>query len=158
MKKLLSLIAFSLLFTLPILSEVSTTSSIRGDVNVGSATIAVKNMSTGQTKNITADADGNFSASFLPIGGPYTVSVSAPGYRSESIDGIILILNDITNLNVDLLSSGADLEEVVVTASKGVSRIKIGTGTFLDRQAMDGVPTINRSIADFAKFDPRVSI
>ncbi len=158
MNKLLSLVAFSFLFTLPVLSEVSTTSSIRGDVNVGAATIVIKNTSTGGTKNITADADGNFSASFLPIGGPYTVSVSAPGYRSESIDGIILILNDTTNLRVDLLSSGADLEEVVVTASKGVARIKVGTGTFLDRAAMDGIPTVNRSIADFAKLDPRVSI
>ena len=143
MNKLLSLLAFSLLFTLPILSEVSTTSSIRGDVNVGAATIVIKNTSTGGTKNITADADGNFSASFLPIGGPYTVSVSAPGYRSESIDGIILILNDTTNLRVDLLSSGADLEEVVVTASKGVARIKVGTGTFPVSYTHLTLPTTN---------------
>ena len=158
MNKLRNLLVFSLLFTVPAFTEVSTTSSIRGDVNVGSATVVIKNTSTGATKNITADAEGNFSASFLPIGGPYTVSVSAPGYRSESVDGIILILNDTTNLKVDLLSNSTDLEEVVVTASRGVARIKVGTGTFLDRTAMDGVPTVNRSIADFAKFDPRVSI
>jgi hypothetical protein len=34
----------------------------------------------------------------------------------------------------------------------------MGTGTFLDRDALDGIPTVNRSIADFAKLDPRVSI
>ena len=158
MNKLSFLLTISLLFALPVFSEVSTTSSIRGDVNVGSAAIVIKNTTTGATKRITADADGNFSASFLPIGGPYTVSVSAPGYRSESLDGIILILNDTTNLTVDLLSTDVDLEEVVVTASRGVARIKVGTGTFLDRAAMDGIPTVNRSIADFAKMDPRVSI
>ena len=34
----------------------------------------------------------------------------------------------------------------------------MGSGTFLDLEAIDGIPTINRSIADIAKMDPRVSI
>ena len=158
MNKLRHLLVFSLLFTIPVFSEVGTTSSIRGNVNVASAQITIKNTSTGIVKRVTPNDDGTFSASFLPVGGPYTLAASAPGYRSESVEGLFLILNDTTNVSIELLSASGDLEEVVVTASKGGVRIKVGTGTFLDRAAMDGIPTINRSVADFAKIDPRVSI
>ncbi|MDB9896099.1 TonB-dependent receptor, partial [Gammaproteobacteria bacterium] len=158
MNKLRHLLVFSLLFAIPVFSEVGTTSAIRGNVNVASAEITIKNTSTGVTKRVNPNDDGSFSASFLPVGGPYTLSASAAGYQSESVEGIFLILNDTTNISIDLLSTSSDLEEVVVTASRGVARIKVGTGTFLDRAAMDGIPTINRSVADFAKLDPRVSI
>ena len=158
MNKLRHLLVFSLLFAIPVFSEVGTTSAIRGNVNVASAEITIKNTSTGVTKRVNPNDDGSFSASFLPVGGPYTLSASAAGYQSASVEGIFLILNDTTNISIDLLSTSSDLEEVVVTASRGVARIKVGTGTFLDRAAMDGIPTINRSVADFAKLDPRVSI
>jgi len=158
MNKLRNLLVFSLLFAIPAFADVDTTASIRGNVNVASASINIKNNSTGVNKKVTPNSDGSFSASFLAVGGPYTVSATAPGYQSESVEGIFLILNDTTNISVELVSSASNLEEVVVTAARGVGRIKVGTGTFLDRAAMDGIPTINRSVADFAKLDPRVSI
>ena len=145
-----------LLISVPAFAEVETTSSIRGTVNVAGATVEITNQSTGQTKSVTAGTTGNFSASFLKVGGPYSVSASAPGYARESVDGLFLVLNESTNISITLVST-ADVEEVVTTASRAGS-IKVGTGTLLDRTAMDGVPTINRSVADFAKLDPRVSI
>ena len=77
----------------------------------------------------------------------------APGYGTESVDGLFLVLNETTNIEITLFSS-EDLEEVVTIGSKA-GTIKVGTGTSLDRFAMDGVPTINRSVADFAKLDPK---
>ena len=118
MNKLRHLLVFSLLFAIPVFSEVGTTSSIRGNVNVASAEITIKNTSTGVTKRVNPNDDGSFSASFLPVGGPYTLSASAAGYQSESVEGIFLILNDTTNISIDLLSTSSDLEEVVVTAQK----------------------------------------
>ena len=145
-----------LLISVPVFSEVETTSSIRGTVNVAGATVSITNESTGQSKSVTSGSSGTFSASFLKVGGPYSVSASAPGYSTESVDGLFLILNETTSVSITLASAD-DLEEVVTVASKAGS-IKIGTGTALDRAAMDGVPTINRSVGDFAKLDPRVSI
>ena len=69
-----------ILISVPVLSEVETTSSIRGTVNVVGATVEITNQSTGQSKSVTAGATGGFSASFLKVGGPYSVSASAPGY------------------------------------------------------------------------------
>ena len=143
-------------FSLPFYADVDTTSGMRGSVNVGGATIVAEHTPTGITKTTTAGSSGSFSLSFLPIGGPYTVDVSAPGYDSETIDGLYLSLGDPLNFGVTLRSSSA-ADEVVVTG-KAVSAFKMGTSTLMTRADMDAVPTINRSVADFAKMDPRVSV
>ena len=142
--------------SLPTFSDVDTTSGMRGSVNVSGATIVAEHTPTGITKTTTAGSSGSFSLSFLPIGGPYTVKVSAPGYDSESLSGLYLSLGDPLSFSVTLTSSSA-ADEVVVTA-KPAEAFKMGTSTLLNREAMDAVPTINRSVADFAKMDPRVSV
>ena len=144
------------IFSLPFYADVDTTSGMRGSVNVGGATIVAEHTPTGITKTTTAGSSGSFSLSFLPIGGPYSVEVSAPGYDSESIDGLYLSLGDPLNFGITLRSSSA-ADEVVVTG-KAVSAFKMGTSTLMTRADMDAVPTINRSVADFAKMDPRVSV
>ena len=144
------------LFSLPFYADVDTTSGMRGSVNVGGATIVAEHTPTGITKTTTAGNSGSFSLSFLPIGGPYTVKVSAPGYDSESINGLYLSLGDPLSFGVTLRSSSA-ADEVVVTG-QAAAAFKMGTSTLMTRADMDAVPTINRSVADFAKMDPRVSV
>ena len=90
------------------------------------------------------------------MGGPYTVKITAPGYDSESIDGLYLNLGDPLSFGVTLTSSSA-ADEIVVTA-KPAEAFKMGTSTVLTRDDMNAIPTINRSVADFAKMDPRVSV
>ena len=82
--------------------------------------------------------------------------MSAQGYNSESIDGLYLTLGDPLSFGVTLTGSGA-ADEIVVTA-KPAEAFKMGTSTVLTRDDMNAVPTINRSVADFAKMDPRVSV
>ena len=141
--------------SLPVFSDVDTTSGMRGSVNVSGATITAEHTPTGITKTTSAGSSGSFSLSFLPLGGPYTLEVSASGYRSESIDGLYLNLGDPLSVNITLTSTTVDMVEVT---GKAPSAFKIGTGTLLTRTDMDNVPTINRSVADFAKMDPRVTV
>ena len=143
------------IFTTSTFAEVETTSSIRGEVNVSGAVITATHTPTGSTKSKTA-TDGGFYLSNLLIGGPYDITVSAPGYGTQSISDVFLVLNETTNLDVTLVSD--NLEEITVTAAANQGSIRMGSGTFLDRDAIDGIPTVNRSIADIAKIDPRVTI
>ena len=149
---------FSSIFclSLPVFSDVDTTSGMRGSVNVSGATVEAEHTPTGITKTTTTSSTGSFSISFLPLGGPYTVKVSAPGYNSESIDGLFLSLGDPLSFGVTLTSTTA-ADEIIVTA-KPAEAFKMGTSTILTREDMDAVPTINRQVADFAKMDPRVSV
>jgi len=150
------LTALLLFSTSSVFAEVETTSSLRGVVNVAGAVVSATHTPTGTSKTRSANADGAFYLSDLQIGGPYDISVSAPGYKSESLGGVYLVLDKTTEIAVTLVSS--DIEEITVTATASQGSIRMGTGTFLDRDAIDGIPTVNRSIADLAKMDPRVSI
>lgn len=49
------------------------------------------------------------------------------------------------------------MDEVLVYGQRLNSQ-GFGTGKTLYRYSMDGVPTVDRSIADFARLDPRVNI
>ena len=134
--------------SVPVFSDVDTTSSLRGNVNVSGASVVVEHTPTGTTKAVTAGASGNFSLTFLPVGGPYEITVSSPGYQTAKLGGIYLALNETESVEVTLARSAA--EEVVVTAAAGSVVVRTGSGTLLSRVEMDGVPTINRSIGDFA--------
>ena len=141
-KKIHSLVLSAfLIFSTTLFADVDTTSSIKGAVNVQGAVVSATHQPTGSTKSKSATDDGGFYLSNLLIGGPYKVTVSAPGYGSQSIEGIFLTLNETTNLEVTLVSSS--LEEITVTAQAGQGSIRMGTGTFLDRDALDGIPTVN---------------
>ena len=109
-----------LLISIPVLADVETTSSVRGTVNVAGATVEITNQATGQSKTVTANESGSFSASFLKVGGPYTITASATGYNRESVDGLFLILNETSNVAITLVSV-SDIEEVVTTAARSGS-------------------------------------
>ena len=145
-----------LCLSLPFFADVDTTSGMRGTVNVSGATVVAEHTPTGITKTTTSGSSGSFRLTFLPLGGPYTVKINAPGYNSESIDGLYLNLGDPLSFGVTLTSSSA-ADEIVVTA-KPAEAFKMGTSTVLTRDDMNAIPTINRSVADFAKMDPRVSV
>ena len=145
-----------LCLSLPFFADVDTTSGMRGTVNVSGATVVAEHTPTGITKTTTSGSSGSFRLTFLPLGGPYTVKITAPGYNSESIDGLYLSLGDPLSFGVTLTSSSA-ADEIVVTA-KPAEAFKMGTSTVLTRDDMNAIPTINRSVADFAKMDPRVSV
>ncbi|GIS41315.1 MAG: hypothetical protein Ct9H90mP13_11610 [Pseudomonadota bacterium] len=87
------------------------------------------------------------------IGGPYEINASASGYQSQSQSGLYLVLNKTAAIEITLVSN--NMEEIGVTASATSGMIRMG-GISLGEDAIAGVPTINRSIADYAKFDPRV--
>ena len=144
------------IFSTSTFAEVETTSSIRGVVNVSGAEVTVTHVPTGTKKTRTANEDGLFFVSDLLIGGPYEINASASGYQSQSQSGLYLVLNKTAAIEITLVSN--DMEEIGVTASATSGMIRMGGGISLGEDAIAGVPTINRSIADYAKFDPRVSI
>ena len=119
-----SLLAF-MFASVPVFSDVDTTSSLRGNVNVSGASVVVEHTPTGTTKAVTAGASGNFSLTFLPVGGPYEITVSSPGYQTAKLGGIYLALNETESVEVTLARSAA--EEVVVTAAAGSVVVRTGS-------------------------------
>jgi len=135
-----------------------TSASLKGLVNVDDAKVSIEYEPTGLTKTRELGEGNNFSFSFLPVGGPYTITVTADGYEPVKLENIYLALYEKNNMNFELKLVGASDEKLVIFGSKSGAGQNFGTGSTLYRDDMDAIPSVNRSVADLARMDPRINI
>ncbi len=139
------------------------TSTIRGNVRLTSgdpavgASVRILDTRTGTARNTTTNTSGTFTASALRIGGPYSVSISAPGHADQTITDIYVSLGDTYAFNVTL--SSETVEEIVVTAEaiEGI-QVALGPSTTFTLQDLQEAPSINRDITDVVRIDPRMHV
>lgn len=108
--------------TAPRLSAQSTYGAIHGTVTDASgavipgAAVTVVDTSTGITHKTVTDGSGYYIFPQLHIGGPYTVTVAKPGFRSHKAVGIELYVNSNRQINATL-QTGAVAQTVQVNAN-----------------------------------------
>jgi hypothetical protein len=140
-----------------------TTSAIRGAIvneqskPIAGATVTVIHTPSGTRMVQTSGANGEFNATGLRLGGPYSITVEAPGYdaATDTLDG--LVAGTPQRVEVMLASAG---RTITVTAASQRSAITIGTGaaTVLTARDIAGVANVNRDIRNLAARDPLVNI
>ncbi len=140
-----------------------TTSAIRGAVvneqskPIAGATVTIIHTPSGTRMVQTSGANGEFNATGLRLGGPYSITVEAPGYdaATDTLDG--LVAGTPQRVEVMLASTG---RTITVTAARQRSAITIGTGaaTVLTARDIAGVANVNRDIRNLAARDPLVNI
>lgn len=141
-----------------------TTSSVRGQVvsnnaPVANAAVTVTHVPSGTVSRTTSDATGNFSATGLRVGGPYTIQVAAEGFERAAVTDVFLRAGEPVTLPVDLGAASASGEEIVVTANRSQARERSnGPITTLNREEIEGVASVNRDIRDLARRDPFVTM
>jgi hypothetical protein len=126
-------------------------SGVNNEPLAGAAVVAVHVPSGSQYGTIT-NSEGRYVMQGLRPGGPYNVTVTFVGYANASYNGLTLLLGDSYSLNVNLKESNIALEDVVITASRGVE--KAGANTNVSSRQIQAMPTITRSINDFTRFSP----
>ena len=138
-----------------------TTSSVRGVVTSGGApvagaTVEVLSVPTGTTSNVTTDNEGRFQATGLRPGGPYSVTVRAPGYTDATITDIQTIVGQTFDLPVELAAEGTGGTDIVVTASSipTARTVSQGPATVLNAEKIGTIATVNRDIRDLMRRDP----
>jgi hypothetical protein len=138
-----------------------TTSTVRGTVTSGGApvagaTVEVLNVPSGTRSTVASDESGNFSASGLRVGGPYTVRVTAPGYNDATVTDIFTVVTQAYNLPIELTSESAGGEDIVVTASAVVNAgtVSQGPATVLTAEQIATVASVNRDVRDLMRRDP----
>jgi hypothetical protein len=83
---------------------------------ISNATVTVLNTSTGISTVRQADPNGYYIFTQLQIGGPYTVTITSPGFESFVSTGLTLNADDNREVN-GKLNVGAAAQSVEVTAS-----------------------------------------
>ncbi len=156
--------SLSLFITVMLYGQGATTSSLGGKITdsngqplPGASIIAVHNPSGTQYATI-ADNAGNYKIENMRVGGPYTVSISFIGYTTRSYTEIILRLGETYAQDGELAESTTALQEVVVSAglrNSILSSERAGTQTNVNSRDLANLPTLDRSIIDFAKYTPQ---
>ena len=141
------------------------TSGIEGKVKddggnaVSGATVTIKDNRSGSTRTSTTGADGAFRAGSLVTGGPYTVTVTAPGFEGQTVEDVVINLQGNTSFSFSLSSGGGSDDIIVVTGSRAnVSQLAVGPGTSFGAETLEGFPSISRDVRDIIRLDPRVSL
>ncbi len=146
---------------LPALAQ-NTTSAVSGRViggdgrPVAGATVTIVHTPSGTTVNATTDAEGRYAARGLRAGGPYTITFQR-GNEIDRRSEVNLALAETLTLDGLL---GVPAQTVTVTgrsASERFNRGNVGASTALGSREVGALPSIQRSLQDLARIDPRVS-
>jgi hypothetical protein len=159
--RVLTVLLLSLLFTVPLVAQ-ETTSEIRGTITdqngpVAGATISAVHTPTATKYATTTRKDGRYNLPNLRVGGPYEITVSFVGYKSETQSSITLILGQEFNADFKLVTEAQQLQEVVIATSrqdKIFNTSHTGSQEIINRSQIERLPTINRSLQDFTKLTP----
>lgn len=163
MKHLLMMMAF-LTVTIMVTGQGVTTSGINGRVLDSSgqplpgATIMATHVPSGTQYGTVADAAGNYRIQNMRVGGPYTVKITFIGYLPSSYTDIVLKLGESYVQNASLSGATTALQEVVVSSglrNSILSSERAGTQTNVSSRDLATLPTIGRSLTDFAKYTPQ---
>ncbi|MDQ6756697.1 MAG: carboxypeptidase regulatory-like domain-containing protein, partial [Bacteroidota bacterium] len=149
---------------LPYLSNAQqTTGTITGSVkdangqNLAGATITALHVPTGTTYSTIAKNGGQFTIPNLRVGGPYTITVHFTGYAEQIFNDENIVLGTPLNLNAVLSLATKELATVSITGNKGgiINSQRNGTSTNISSRQIQSLPSINRSIQDFARLTPQ---
>jgi hypothetical protein len=145
----------------------NTSSSLTGLVTdatgapVAGATVAVKHEPTGTAYETITRANGRYLLNGLRVGGPYTINVGKDGFKAANQGELVLLLQTEKQQDFRLEAEGVvQMEKFTVTAERDTrfGADTIGGGTTVGSELVANLPNFNRSIADVARLDPRISV
>jgi hypothetical protein len=155
--------ALTMTIAAPVMAQ-QITSAVRGSVSsqngspVPGASVLILHAPTGTVRRVTTSANGSFSARGLKAGGPYTVSVTAPGMQAYRVNDVQLTLAETYNMDI-VLGSEATQDEIIVTASaQNFGGLNSSFSSTFGADEIEGMATVDRSLATAASRDPLLYI
>jgi hypothetical protein len=122
---------------------------------VPSATVVIKNESTGETFNLETTETGVYRSPALDAG-TYEIRVTAPGFQESVTRGVVLLLAQPRGLDVNL-QVGSPTQVVEVQASAPLLKTEdAGLGQNVQYQQVAALPYFNRSAGVLLSLAPTV--
>ena len=141
-------------------SAATTSATVSGYVHtaagegVGAVRVEIVHQPSGTTATAVTAANGAFYQAGLRVGGPYGMRFTAPGYREHELGPVTLKPGAQPPFAVTLIP--VDVEEVVVTASAGVSDrdLNNGVGSAYSADDIASQPSVTRDVLRTLLRDP----
>jgi len=122
---------------------------------IANATIVITHVPSGTQRTATTGASGNYFQPGLRVGGPYTLRVSADGYRGTVVDEIYLAAGTESPLDLVLESVAEVIDEIVVTSAASPLRdLNNGVGSAYSAEDISNQPSVTRDVIRTLMRDP----
>ncbi|HEY6193266.1 MAG TPA: carboxypeptidase regulatory-like domain-containing protein [Bacteroidota bacterium] len=144
-------------------SQGVTTASMSGIVTTDQgeplpgANVVAVHEPTGTRFGTSTRINGQFDIPNMKIGGPYTLTVTHIGYKSDSKKDLYLSLAQSLRSDFQLVEEAVQGREVVVTADTDavLNSGRTGAATFITPSQVQELPSVKRSTRDLTRVDPR---
>ncbi len=164
-KLLISLIIGLLFCSNAIFAQGVTTAGIQGTITaqngepLPSASILAVHLPTGTQYGTTSRANGRYNFAGLKVGGPYEITVSYVGFKTQKQTINKLALGQDYTLDIKLAETSVELGTVTVVSDKNaiISDNRTGSAQNVSSKQIEDIPSISRSFATFAKMSPLFS-
>jgi outer membrane receptor protein involved in Fe transport len=105
------------------------------------------------------NSEGRFNIQGMRVGGPYTVRITFVGYQDASRENLFLSLGQNLRLDINLSESATQLNEVVVSGRRDalINSDRTGSVTSVQREQIERLPSISRSLNDFTRLTPQAN-
>src|SRR5271157_3770929 len=139
-----------------------TTGTVRGVVRdssgaaVAGASVTLLARSIGEQSIRKTNDEGIYVFPSQPVG-TYSLEVTAPGFRRETVEGVAVQVGQPTTVNVHL-QPGAGSESVTVSGESPLLRTEDSNqSSVVGRELLDGLPLNGRRFLDFALLVPNAT-
>lgn len=130
-----------------------TSSSLRGTVSgpdgaIPGATVLVKDEGTSRELSVQTDESGNYVFANLIVG-RYTVTVKAPGFKTASVNGVVIETNRNHTLPVDLEVGGIEEFVVITGGAEIINSADAKISNTVTRKTLEDLPSLGRNPLNF---------
>src|ERR1041384_732428 len=163
MNRLVVLLCTTLMLSGLSFAQGVTTASMTGLVTteqgepVPGANVIAVHEPTGTRYGAPTRVNGQYDIQNMRIGGPYTVTFSHIGYKTETQKDIYLSLGQDLRLDFRVVEEAVQGKEVVVTADSDavLNSGRTGAAAFVSPLQVTERPSVKRSTRDLTRIDPR---
>ena len=156
-------LSFLLLCGAPASAQTVTTGNLSGvivDAQGGvlpGAIVTATHTPTGTKYEAVTDGSGRYSILNIRVG-PYSIAVTMSGFRPEKQDNVDVMLG--ADQTVDFKMQLASLTETVevIGQSSIIDTTRAGTAANVNSETIQSLPTISRSVYDFARTSPHFNV
>lgn len=132
----------------------------KGVLLTGAAVEAIHEPSGSKYKTVSSSA-GTFTLPGLRVGGPYKITFTFVGLKTEVISDVTIQLGEPSLVDVVMVDAVTQLSEVVVSGAtrRGalISKDRKGTSTNINSRLISTLPTISRNVTDLTRLVPQAN-
>ncbi|MDZ7264888.1 MAG: carboxypeptidase regulatory-like domain-containing protein [candidate division KSB1 bacterium] len=146
-----------------VLAQGLTTAAMSGSVvsskgePLAGANVVALHLPSGSLFGAATRGDGYFNITGVRVGGPYTVTASFIGYKSQKLENVYLSLGQNLRLEFKLTEEALEVGALEVVAERDaiMSASRTGAATAVSPQVLQTLPSIRGRIEDFVRLTPQ---